>query len=106
MKTGKDTDDDTDESMDDLQASIRAIHEELKATRLDMKTDLKNFKDTFSTELTCSRKDIDNKLNEIARDLKDTTSRVDGAEGRVAEVEEWATAANEASYPSTRKYTS
>lgn len=106
MKTGKDTDDDTDESMDDLQASIRTIHEELKATRLDMKPDLKDFKDTFSTELTCSRKDIDNKLNEIARDLKDTTSRVDGAEGRVAEVEEWATAANEASYPSTRKYTS
>lgn len=42
--------------MDSLQASYGSVHEELQATRLGMKTDLKS--DAFSTDLTCFTKDI------------------------------------------------
>ncbi|KAI4800014.1 hypothetical protein KUCAC02_016551 [Chaenocephalus aceratus] len=50
--TEKDSDDDDDhEAMDSLLASIGAIHGEIKAIRSDVKTELNNFRESFSREI-------------------------------------------------------
>lgn len=99
----KDNGDDVDESsaIDNvsLQASICAIHAEIKAIRSDMKTELNNFHDTFSrdmkNDLANFRADVNRKLNEIAIDLKETVGRVEEAEQRVADMEDWSSEAKE-----------
>ncbi|CAM4572214.1 unnamed protein product [Leuciscus chuanchicus] len=64
-----------------------------RALRSDVNTELNNFKETFSrdwkADLASLSTDINLKLNEIAKDLKDTVNRVEEAEHRVADLEEW-----------------
>ncbi|KAI4810818.1 hypothetical protein KUCAC02_013747 [Chaenocephalus aceratus] len=64
--------------MDSLLASIGAIHGEIKAIRSDVKTELNNFRKSFSREIKKElgefREDVNRKLKKIATDLKTTES--------------------------------
>lgn len=98
----KESDDDMDEheAAVGLQASINAIHTEIKAIRSDVRTELSNFQDALSKDLKGDlanfREDVNRKLTEIATDMKDTVGRVEETEQRVADMEEWSTEAMEA----------
>ena len=104
-KTGGQTpekdDDEESSAMDNisLQASISAMHAEIKAIRSDVRTELNNSQDTFSrdmkNELANFREDVNCKLQEIATDLKETVGRVEEAEQRVADMEDWSSVAKE-----------
>ncbi|KAK1894406.1 Cingulin-like protein 1 [Dissostichus eleginoides] len=94
----KDSDDDH-EAMDSLQASIGAIHGEIKAIRSDVKTELNDFRKSFSREMKKElgefREDVNRQLNEIATDLKATVCRVEEAEQRVSDMEDWSAGAKD-----------
>ncbi|KAJ8257631.1 hypothetical protein GJAV_G00187940 [Gymnothorax javanicus] len=96
----KDGDSDEHEARNTLQANIGAIHAELKAIRLDIKTELNSFHETISKDMKKNlaefQEEVGRKLNEIATDLKDTVGRVEAAEQRVADIEEWSSLAKEA----------
>lgn len=87
------------EAMDNLQASIGAIHKEIRAIRSDVKEELDSFRDNFSkdmkSDLASLREDVNGKLNEIVSDLKETRDRAEEATQRVADMEEWTAAAKE-----------
>ncbi|KAK1904678.1 LINE-1 type transposase domain containing protein 1 [Dissostichus eleginoides] len=95
---GKDSDDDH-EAMDSLQASIGAIHGEIKAIRSDVKTELNDFRESFSREMKKElgefREDVNRQLNEIATDLKTTVCRAEEAEQRVSDMEDWSAGAKD-----------
>ncbi|KAK1906205.1 Cingulin-like protein 1 [Dissostichus eleginoides] len=95
---GKDSDDDH-EAMDSLQASIGAIHGEIKAIRSDVKTERNDFRESFSREMKKElgefREDVNRQINEIATDLKTTVCRVEEAEQRVSDMEDWSARAKD-----------
>lgn len=99
----KENDDDDNagenEAADTMQVCISAIYSEIKALRSDVNTELNNFQETFSrdwkADLASLSTDINLKLNEIAEDLKDTVNRVEEAEHRVADLEEWSAEARD-----------
>lgn len=71
-------------AMDNLLASIGAIHKENPATCSDVKEQVVNF-----------REDVNGKLNEIVADLKETRDRAKEALQRVSDMEEWTAVAKE-----------
>lgn len=86
-------------AMETLQASIGAIHKEIQAIRADVKEELGCFSDNLTRDmkrdLASFREDVNEKLNEIVTDLKETRERAEEATQRVADVEEWAAAAKD-----------
>lgn len=79
--------------MDALQASITAIHAEIKVGQTDMKKELNTLCETIKRdmkeEIVSFKDEVNQKLNEIGVDLKNTKARTEEVEKRVAEVEEW-----------------
>lgn len=86
-------------AMETLQASIGAIHKEIQAIRADVKVELGRFSDNLTRDMkkdmASFREDVNEKLNEIVTDLKETRDRAEEATQRVADMEEWTAAANE-----------
>ncbi|RXN13106.1 LINE-1 type transposase domain-containing 1 [Labeo rohita] len=82
-----------------LSASIAAIHADIKAFRVDIKTELTAFRDSFTKdvkeELSSFKQDVNQKLNGLVTDLNVTAERIDEAERRVAELEEGAAESRE-----------
>lgn len=84
---------------DALQASIYAIHADIKAGQKDLKKDLNELCETIrrdmKEEIRHFKEDVDQKLSEIGDGLKNTEVRMDDVEKRVAEIEEWNTGAKD-----------
>lgn len=78
--------------MEAIQANIIA---EIQAGRVDVKKELTENIGQLKSELGDFRGEVSVKLNTIATDLKNITDRVEQAEQRLAEVEEWSTEAKE-----------
>lgn len=101
--TGKNSGEINDEhealAMETLQASIGAIHKEIQAIRADVKVELGHFSDNLTRDMkkdmASFREDVNEKLNEIVTDLKETKDRAEEATQRVADMEEWTAVANE-----------
>lgn len=81
-----------DAAADNLSASIAAIHADIKAFRVDIKTELTAFRDSLvkdvKEELRNFKQEVNQKLNGLVTDLKVTAERIEEAEQRVAELEE------------------
>lgn len=81
--TGKNSGEVNDEhealAMETLQASIGAIHKEIQAIRVDVKEELGRFSDNLTRDtkkdMASFREDVNEKLNEIVKDLKETRDR-------------------------------
>ncbi len=82
----------TDAAADNLSASIAAIHADIKAFRVDIKTELTAFRDSLAKyvkeELSNFKQAVNQKLNGLVTDLKVTAERIEETEQRVAELEE------------------
>lgn len=77
----------------DMEASIAVIRADIKTMATEIKSKLGNFqdriRDDLKKELVDIREEIQQKLCEVVTDLKTTTNRVDEAEGRIADIEDW-----------------
>lgn len=78
--------------LDSLQASIIAIHAEIKAVCSDVRIELNNFRDTFERqmkgELGNFREEVNKNLSETGTELKDRAGRDEEVEQRVCDIEE------------------
>ena len=76
-----------------LQATISAIHTDIKAGHLDMEKELSGFCKTIKRdmreELGNFKDGVNQKLSEIGAELKNTEARMEEVENRAGEVEEW-----------------
>lgn len=90
---------DPHEAMDNLQATIGAIHKEVQAIHSDVIQKLGCFCDNLSKDmkrdLASFRDDVNEKLNEIVSDQKGARVKAEEATQRVADMEEWTAVAKE-----------
>lgn len=74
----------TDSASDNLSASIAAIHADIKAFHMDIKTELTAFRDSLARdlkeELSNFKQEVNQKLNGLVTDLNVTAERTDEAE--------------------------
>lgn len=77
-----------------MEENVASIRSDIKAMAREMKSELSNFQDRIredlKKELTHIREEIQQKLREVVTDLKSTADRVDKAENRITNMEEWA----------------
>uniref|UniRef100_A0A8C6P2N8 L1 transposable element RRM domain-containing protein n=1 Tax=Nothobranchius furzeri TaxID=105023 RepID=A0A8C6P2N8_NOTFU len=90
---------DAQNTMATLQASMEAIREEIMASHTDMK---KHFSEAWETmrvdmkqELGSFKDEVNKKMDEVGANLKSVETRVEEMEQRVGEVEEWSVNAKE-----------
>lgn len=81
-------------------ADITAFRDEIRAFRVDLKSDMDEFRfalrEDMRKELNEFREEINQKMKEFSGDLQATTVRVTEMEQRIADTEEWNGAAGDA----------
>lgn len=82
-----------------LRAGLASISRDIKSLHQNIREELQEFKNDIKSEmkqeLTLLREDIDHKLRENSKELQEQKAKLAEAEGRITELEEWNTDANE-----------